>query len=460
MSILTANLKHLYQRRGLWLFYAFLGFLIFASIETVAANRKAGQGRFVPFAILMFVLTGLTAASMQIEILNKPFACCLPGHRKVVRHFMLLIGILLSLLYSLLFLEYPDLDSWQLPLVVLSALFTFLTFYWFGAGIVLLSHGQAHWAVSLVFWILFVGAFFKLHIVLENMITKWPLISVVIGVLTSIIAWVSFSDESIARRYCDKPLFGLFNLWNRDSQRRYNQARIAAKGDKEFRINPRVEEFFLLRLRKSKCASVGKYIWGSLYPVFALTLSWGKLWLFWRLLILLALCILCYGSGGGTIILFLIPGLMAIHVRLPVYSTLLISGGRKEKFFSTMVLVITITVLVTAVAATIAAVTIPMASIMPEFTLRGINVSFHAVRLQQLFIPLLILPIVFTLNLVLQRKAIFGMLSVILSSMLLSAAVVNPVSIAVMIVLCWIIFVGVLDYICSKRSLAGRGRAC
>ncbi|HUV65550.1 MAG TPA: hypothetical protein VMW24_16755 [Sedimentisphaerales bacterium] len=457
MSILTANLRHFYQRRGLWLFYAFFGFLIFASIQTVAANRKAGQGRFVPFAILMFVLTGLTAASMQIEILNKPFAYCLPGHRRVARYFMLLIGILLSLLYSLLFLEYPGLDSWQLPLVVLSALFTFLTLYWFGAGMLFLTHGQAHWAVNLALWILFVGAFFKLHIVIENMITKWPLISVVSGILSSIIAWVSLGDERIARRYCDKPLFAFFGLVNRNSQRKWDRARIAAKGDREFRINPRVEEFFLLRLRRSKCASVGKYIWGSLYLVFALPLSQGRLWLFWILCILVTLCLLCYASGGGTIILFLIPGLMAIHLRLPVYSTLLISGGRKERFFSTMVLVITITVLVTAVAATIAAVTIPMASIMPEIPLRGINVSFHAVRLQQLFIPLLILPIAFTLNLVLQRKAIFGMLSVILSSMLLSTVIMNSVFLTIMIVFCWITFVGVLNHICSKSPLVGRG---
>jgi len=396
---------------------------------------------------------------MQIEILNKPFAYCLPGHRKVARYFMFMIGILLSLLYSLLFLEYPGLDSWQLPLVVLSAFFAFLTLYWFGAGMLFLTQGQAHLPTNLFWWILLVFLFSEPDI-FEDIIAKYSAFSVSIGVLSSIVAWMSLGDESIARRYCDKPLFAFFGLVNRNSQRKWDRARIAAKGDREFRINPRVEEFFLLRLRKSKCASVGKYIWGSLYPVFALSLSQGRWCLFWILCILVTLCLLCYASADMTIVLFLIPGLMAIHLRLPVYSALLISGGRKERFFSTMVLVITITVLLTAIVAAIAAITIPMAAIMPDITLQGINFSFHAVPLQQLFIPLLLLPIAFTLNLVLRRKAIDEVLSVIMVSMFLFwRNIMNPVSLAVMIVSCWIAFVAVLNHICSKRSLAGQGRA-
>ena len=82
MSVLTVNLKHLYQRRGLWLFYVLVITFAFAGIAMLFDDTKAGEGRFVGLIVLAFVV-GLLLSALPIEVMSKPFSYCLPGHRKI-----------------------------------------------------------------------------------------------------------------------------------------------------------------------------------------------------------------------------------------------------------------------------------------------------------------------------------------------------------------------------------------
>ncbi len=72
-SITTVNLKHLYQRRGLWLAYVVFGLLVFASIAIPLDRPSAGKGRFMGLVMLEFLI-GLCMASLPVEILTKPFS--------------------------------------------------------------------------------------------------------------------------------------------------------------------------------------------------------------------------------------------------------------------------------------------------------------------------------------------------------------------------------------------------
>ncbi len=69
MSILTVNLKHLYQRRGLWLVYVILGLFAFAGIAVLFKGPEAGQGRFTGFVVLAPVV-GLLFTVLPIEVLS------------------------------------------------------------------------------------------------------------------------------------------------------------------------------------------------------------------------------------------------------------------------------------------------------------------------------------------------------------------------------------------------------
>ncbi|MHC4463656.1 MAG: hypothetical protein ACYS30_19830, partial [Planctomycetota bacterium] len=115
MSILTVNLKHLHQRRGLWLVYVCLGFFAFIGIAVSFKRPSAGQGQFIGLVVLAFVV-GLLLALLPIELMSKPFSYCLPGHRKVVRKFIFSVAVVFNFLASLRFLWYPGLNSGQLVL--------------------------------------------------------------------------------------------------------------------------------------------------------------------------------------------------------------------------------------------------------------------------------------------------------------------------------------------------------
>jgi hypothetical protein len=125
-----------------------------------------------------------------------------------------------------------------------------------------------------------------------------------------------------------------------------------------------------------------------------------------------------------------------------------------------------IAVLITVMVTIVAAISIPLAAIMPDITLRGTTFKFHAAYLQPFFIPLLMIPIVFTIQLIFLKKPFYTMVTIMLLFVLLFStgrffkllgAVVNPISLVIsLLVLSWVIFVAVLRYICMRRCLVGQ----
>jgi hypothetical protein len=173
---------------------------------------------------------------------------------------------------------------------------------------------------------------------------------------------------------------------------------------------------------------------------------------------------------AATFMLFFMPGFMIMHVRTPIYSSMPVSGGRNERFYTTMTLVATTAVLITTLVTIIAALTVALTAIMPDITLRGSTFTFQPAMITLFFVPLLMIPVASTFQLIFYRKPIFMVLSIMLFFMLLffignilrkplGAAMVNPISIVALLVLTWLIFVLVLRHICTRRCLVGQSRA-
>jgi hypothetical protein len=466
MSILTVNLKHLYQRRGLWLVYVCLGFIAFIGIAVSFKHPAARQGQFIGLVVLAFVV-GLLLALLPIEVMSKPFSYCLPSHRKMVRRFVFCVGIVFNLLASLRFLWYPGLNSGQLVLAVCSALFAGLIFYWLG---VWLAFGFRNSAALIGFLplVIFGGAFFGLHATIERSIVGNPPGVILVGVLSSVLAWIWLGDERWARRYCAVPLIGFFDAWNRDKMQKYRQVRLAKKWDKlRKHPSPWVETFFLGRMNRYDYVSTGRYIWGGLYTTFGMALPQWKEAFSGVFLALVLVCFLGYMGPGGRNILFIMPVFMIAQMRLPVYSSMLISGGRNERYRCAMTQVITTAVLITALVTIVAALSLPLAAVMPDITLRGSTFTFHAMNIELFFVPLLMIPIVFTIQLIFYRKPILMMLLIMLVFVMLFItsiswqkqliSSINPMFIIGGLVLSWGTFLLVSRYICMRRSLVGQG---
>jgi hypothetical protein len=351
-------------------------------------------------------------------------------------------------------------------LVICSAFFASLFFYWIGSGLAFTIRNEAL-VMGYIWWVIFGAIFFDLHIFLENANIKYPLIVSFVGILSSVLNWLWLDAPGLARRYCAVPWLVFFDAWNKDKQQSYHRARLAVKWDKKLKTSPRLEEFFLTRIRKGDYTSSGKYIWGGLYTTFAVAMSRRTSTLSGLFVALLFVSLFCYMDPMTvTFALFFTPGFMVAHLRLPVYSSMLISGGRNERFVTAMTLVAVIAVLITVMVTIVAAISIPLAAIMPDITLRGTTFKFHAAYLQPFFVPLLMIPIVFTIQLIFLKKPFVTMVTVILLFVLLFtgasglkalSTMLNPIFLLVgLLVLSWVIFVTVLRYICMRRCLVGQ----
>lgn len=468
MSILAANLKQLYQRPGLWLVYVIVGLLVFASLVMAFDKPSAGQGKFMGLVMLQFLI-GLFAASLPAEILTKPFSYCLPGQRSAPRRFVAWVAVVTSIPGSLVFLMYPGVHWWELAMAICcSAFCAGLTFYWIGVG---LAFGVRNSGASAgLVWLPLLGVmFFDLHAAAERTIVGHPLAIILLGLSSSAAAWIWLGNPNWARRLCATGRIFLFDAWNREKMLEHARKRAAVKWDKSrYRLDSWVERFFMSRMTECNHLGPGRYIWGGLYTTYGLALSRWKASLTSLVFVLAMVLYLSYSRPGATNILFVMAGVMVMHVRLSLYSCMMISGGRSERFFTAIVLAGTTTLLVTAALTAVSALSVALAPIMPDLTFRGVGLTFHVTSLRLLIVPSIIIPTFLALRLIIYRKpfttfvavtVLFGLMFVFdIRSPEGFNRLFNPVSLTCLLMASWLVLVIVLRHICMKRSLVGQSR--
>ena len=463
MSILTVNLKHLYQRRGLWLLYVLVITFAFTGIAVLFDGTKAGEGRYVGLIVLAFIV-GLLLSVLPIEVMSKPFSYCLPGHRKMLRKFVFCVGIVFNILGSMLFFVYPALNGWYLVLVVCSAFFAGMIFYLLGAGLAFGARKSVFF-IGFLPLIIIAGRFFELHTILERVIVENPLVVISLGILVSFIVWLWLGDEGRARRYCNVPWAGFFDAFNPSKMKRISRIRMAGKWDKFKKYTGlRMERFFLGRMNKHDYISAGRYIWGSLYAAcVGPAIQWKGI----LSIVILFVFFLGYMGLAATFMFFFIPAIMVMNMRLPAHSSMLIAGGRRERYAGTITVVAAATVLISIAAIAVVVLSMLLEATVPELTLRGFTFTYRAVSAKNIFVPLVIIPFAFSIRLIFYRRPVYTLMILILviHPMVFTGVVwrkqlggmINPISITALVVLSWGTFLLVSRYICMRRSLAGDG---
>jgi hypothetical protein len=164
---------------------------------------------------------------------------------------------------------------------------------------------------------------------------------------------------------------------------------------------------------------------------------------------------------------FFMPIIVVMNIRLPVHSSMLISGGRRERFAGTITAVAVAAVPISVVAVTMVVLSMLFEAIVPELTLREVTFTYHAISAGNLFVPLLIIPFAFIIRLIFYRKPIYMMtlLMLLIYPMIFTGivwhkqigAMINLISIIALLVLGWGTFLLVSHYVCMRRSLAGNG---
>ncbi len=470
MTILQANLKHLYQRRAFWLLGVFL--VIFALLMVMAiVDAKVGRedGAFaIPadtdgaFALPAYwmLIVGMFLAAQCMDVLTKPFAYCLPGHKPVPRKVLFYVGWSLSILWSFIFFMYPGVRFGETFLACVSAFFMFPLPYWLGVWCV--SKWRS-WCAGIGFIPLLIigGSLMDLHLRIEYLIIHHWLWMLLFGSMANVLAWIHWGRTDLARQYCGTLWMGAFDMWNKEKMAKFGKARLAKIPTG---ISPGVEDFFVSRISKCHGRNLERYIWGSLYKSFGMLLSPRRQGCVWLLIIWFPLLMYLGYMGPGSNILLFMPCIMVVHMGSPVRSNMLICGGRRERFWSAIVLAISAAVLVTTLTTVCGLLSLLWEPVMPDLPIKGMTFEYRAIDVWSCFFaPLLIVPISLTFGLFMHKLKAFGLVAMIVILSVLFVAVravyrerfitVIPVLVIIALLCCWAAFVSILHHICMKRSL-------
>lgn len=340
MQVLLANLKHFYQYRTLWFVYLFAIFFIgsVGGLDLVLHSVPDGMGRssdaYFARMFLAWVIGltgGLTAGTLQMEVVSKPFSFCLPGHRIAFRQLVFLVGLIVILIVSLFLLG----EAVPSSLLRLSLCCTGLTAYFIGVSIALAVRNAAMAIPFVPLLGVFVGYFLSRGPSSEYVIVVCSIATIVLGAGSAIAICLWLERTSLFRRRCGRPWLGLSALGSPFERDRYRQAVASAKPT---RVDyAEVNGFLLHAMEDCRQSSVARHIWGTLYT-WLLPGGGGRSQVMQMGLLSVVSAVLAALAGSmGPFFIANVSIWSGLTVRnLPVFSPLLVAGGRRERFFSTM----------------------------------------------------------------------------------------------------------------------------
>ena len=461
-AILRANLKHIYQRWAMLLVFLFLGFIVACGMTVVILNSKPGGIPIIALAVFFF---GIFIATLPIGVLTKPFSYCLPAHRSIPVKFLFCTGLVICFLFSLLFLLQPDVDIVK-AMVCVPAFFTFTIVYWLGVWTVFRFRS---WSATIGFigFVPLLAMWTDVHIYIERFILGNIPLVVLLACVANFLAYKLLSADGLARRYCGKMWMGTFDAWNKDKIVKFKQLNLAEKEEKkddrtEYQSS-KIEDYLLTKISNPDTGNLARHIFSGIYRSSAAMLSrrneWLKSLILWPPLV----CFMGY-IGVGINFLYIIPAFMVIHMSLHVHSTMLISGGRRERFYTAITLALATSLALVAILAILTAMSLVLAPIMPDMTLTGKPEAFHPLNITLLWIPMVLIPIAFAISHLFPKQTLLSRLlpmmifiGIFQFLVIMSAAkhpvTVIPLVIALIVIASWAALIAVLHFTCTRRCL-------
>lgn len=457
MHILRVNLKHFYQRRGLWLLYPIYGVLMFALATAVLSERALGKGSFTALLVPAF-LVGQIVGMMQMEVLSRPFSFCLPGHRGMVRQLVFLVGVAASAVLAVPFLWYPDLaiaaPAW-LAVVFLSGFSANLVVYLTGVTIAV-SVRNAMAVIGLVIFAAVVLSRLEGGAALERAIFYRPgLVTVVAGVATAA-GWLWLGRPAWFRSRCATPWVGLFDPWDHSKMYKFRHVRADRRLPKA--SYPGIDEFFLRTIGRYAESDPRRYVWGVLYTTSSLILPQWKGLLF---VVLMAVVWTGYSPRVAPFVVAIVPLMVAGFINPPLYSKLSVAGGRRERSLATMIQMLALAAVSTLAVGLSVLVLNLVEPFVPRFAVADFELNLQPVDFKVVLLPLMAFPIMGLLRVLFHRNPMWqvsAMMLLFVGVMFLSMfvrSVAPMVAVAVDTVL-WAICLLTVHRVAMHGDLAGR----
>ena len=169
-------------------------------------------------------------------------------------------------------------------------------------------------------------------------------------------------------------------------------------------------------------------------------------------------------------ILFIVPALSMYSLDLMPYRTMLFPAGRRDKYYSTLILSAVITLSAGLLVLAVTGISVFLETVLPEFSFRGgPMLSYYGMDIGDFYIYWLFMPVTLSLAVAFQRTkpwliivlVVVFMQGWIISEIVLKQSLIDmigPMGVVGLVALCWIGFLVTLHYVCMRRSLVGQGR--
>jgi len=191
---------------------------------------------------------------------------------------------------------------------------------------------------------------------------------------------------------------------------------------------------------------------------------WSLRFLVTILLVIVSLGYIGTGELRAIDMLFLLPIAFSFNFNLLPYGSILLPGGRKEKYYASVGLAFAMTLLIVVVAVIVEGLSILLAGILPTISLKGQIYSYQPMNIENLLTCLLLMPIGFVFATLLSKNYVSKTITMIallfVWSFLWRLVVTTYIwMISALILISWAGFLMVLLYHCMRRSLVGQGKS-
>jgi hypothetical protein len=337
MRVLFANLKQFVQCRRLWIVYIFCGFYVYMCSQLVHSGDAV---------LLVLVVMALPAAwvvgALQEEVSTKPFSFCLPGFRGSVHRLVLLAGVILCAIGGLYFALNCRMSDVSGDAFVLIACLAFcFTWFIYLAGVTLtLAIGSTGMMCAANPICLGAGFLGTRHPEVDHVLLDHPFVFISLAFAATAVWW-RLVHPAWFRKRSGKPVTGLLFLSDR-SMRQLARKNVAAQGIPEF---PLAFDRHLLGIIHSPrysapIKSVAGIVYTAVAPLLMSPLR-SKMGVLGVLLLSSAVLAAGYTPGLGFFIIWMVVLGPAggIEQGVPMFSEMLIHGGRRERFYATSIFV-------------------------------------------------------------------------------------------------------------------------
>ena len=428
MSILSANVK-LYNPFGNRYLFIFLLCQLFALFVILGAalceNHLIEEGfeknqlqlitLFCLFASMLIL--GVTTASIQLDILTKPFSSCLPNHNIIPGRIIFLTGIITNLFYCIVFLLLPHPEGLKgilyiimIPAIGLLSYFItiFVTFYaqrerQKGAAIM--------FCVAIIFPLLFMLNnlnVFKFSIDYFVFYSTIPFI--LFDMLLLFALWKMLVHPDLKRIYFSKD-YGILSM--RDSLPMVAQLheihlteRLPDRVEKESSI----EILFLKVVKRFPYLNINRSIVGRLYCMLDrhYTINERYFGISFFIGILLATLLLFFtgyhltpenfeevpASDIASILVLIVPCFVVHSIFIPVPHNQLLPTGRSDQFWSSLIVWLIHPMIAIIWSLIIIFLSWLVGNHMPDFTLAGFYYfTYHPLESSLILWVLVIIPV-------------------------------------------------------------------